>query len=155
MSQFLQLLAIMIWPAVALWAIHLLKDPLRAFLTSARLRKVKLFGVEIEVAGAELAEVLWENFDHYEITDPQLSFLAELSKAAAGLPKPGAEKGSPASKDDLRALRNMGLIRGNAATLTRSSQVFITPLGQFLVANAKTRGHGRGIDVKTADEDYP
>jgi hypothetical protein len=157
MSEVIKILEIAAWPFVAILAICLFRGGIQSFLRTATLKKVNIFGVEIETTGAELAQVVWDNFGYFKPTNLQWSLLVRLAEHPSGIPKADADKMGLDYKDDLRPLRNAGLMTGNAATINRSDLLRITPLGKFVVTNARNRhittADVRSIEVRGAAEE--
>jgi len=137
-NEFTKLLDVLVWPLVVIVAIFLFKNAIQTFLKNAMLREVEVefFGFKIKATVAEIARVVWENFDFFRPTNKQRNFLIDLAGRPNGeIAKAEAESMGLDYKEDFRPLRNSGLIAGNATTLNKSNSLTITPLGRFLVKN--------------------
>jgi pimeloyl-ACP methyl ester carboxylesterase len=156
-TELIRILDIAAWPLVAILAMYLFKEEIQSFLKSRTIGNVSLFGVELKTTGAEIAQVVWENFNHFKPTNRQWTFLVQLAVSPTGVPKADAEKKGLDYKDDFRPLRNAGLMTGNAATINKSDLLMISPLGKFLVKNARDQdartAEARSIDVQSSAEE--
>ena len=153
-SELLRLIEILAWPLIAAIAILLFRRPISNAFRSGSL-KVKLFGTEIETTGQELMDVIWRNLNYFNPSNAQWDLLVQLATTREGLSKADVEK-TLDYKSDLRPLRNAGLMTGDGSSLAKSNTLFISPLGEFIVLNAKKRPNKRmeatPIDANSEDD---
>jgi hypothetical protein len=136
-SEFLRLLEITLWPAVAMSAIFVVRPHLRDILSGAKIR-FSVAGQIIEVTLRELKRVLEEQQGD-PLTAEHVNYLASLKNEGARHYVSGINESE--MRKFLRPLRNAGLIRTipRNAFLQEASGVELSGLGR-LYLDARAEG---------------
>jgi hypothetical protein len=133
LTQFLELLKIVIWPIVALVGIFAIRPSLAALLSGSKV-KLSLFGQSIETTLPELGRIIEEQTGGI-LSAPQIQYLDELHQR--GL-KEYSNKPTPQELKLLRPLRDYGLIMTSPYSfLADAAAVQLTSLGRLYMTARK------------------
>ena len=136
-NELLQLLEIVIWPAVALVAIFIVRPHLGAYLSGARV-KLSIAGQSIETTLPELKQILEEQSGE-SLSEDHIAFLESLQKDGARRYESGIQVSG--DRKFLRPLRNSGLILTvpRSSFLTDARAVELSALGRLYLRAKATR----------------
>lgn len=130
-SEFLRLLEILVWPAVAVVAILVIRPHLSNLLSGARI-KISIAGQSIETTLSEVRQIFEEQAGE-EISPRHVEYLAGLIREGSDL-YPGGVRESE-QRQFLRPLRNAGLVLTVPRNefLGRADAIEISALGRAYV----------------------
>jgi hypothetical protein len=129
MNAYVEIINILAWPAVTILLVLRFSRTIDGLIPGAKV-KFKFAGIYVETSLKEFMAVIQETYRHGELTKTQWAWLARLNKEG-NIPYKHSEH-----YDDLRPLRNSGLIREHPeGWLAKCESVSITPLGELLLKN--------------------
>jgi hypothetical protein len=141
-SEFLRLLEVTLWPAVAIAAILVIRPHLSALLSGTKI-KFSAAGLTIEATLPELKQVLEEQAGE-GLSVEHVRYLTSLQHIGTKLYPSGVERSE--ERDFLRPLRNAGLVLTvpRNAFLQEASRIELSALGRMYLRAAVGTGANLG-----------